>query len=613
MSVSNIGRPLKGVKFVLLDEQDRILASEVRGEIGIAGAILTPGYLNATNLNANAFISLPGYGRVYKTGDMGMERPDGNYEIFGRISDGQIKLRGQRLELGEVESTISPAVKQAVCFKVNDTLACFVVGSPQAALQLAKKHLSGWMIPKIIEIDAIPRSSAGKTDKKKLVEQYQNRYTITESDQDSPVIRCYREVLGKLGDTALSFQTKVSELNIDSLNSLRLSSNLRRLGLYVSASTLMNMDTIGDVLDHTTNREIPPQTEHDCTPIQDIMLSQSLNDPNRNLYCNWMLFKFKDHSPESMKKAIENVLSCNNILRSRFVRNDEYSKSLFRLVICERIPQVTIVEAPCIEDATRLQSSSFIVDEDSTEPPINIKIFVASGESFLSMMIHHALYDGWSMELICEQIQQSLEGKALSVPQYSQFAPLQLKMNQNEFQSPRYWKDHLSGAEKSTIPLWKPQSLYNETSTMLNMSSRQIDEFSYEHHISPQTIVQIAWAYLLSSYLRHDTALFATAISTRVCSEGSDDVVGPFLKTFPSSVSLEGSTPLSLLQKQHLHNCHAASSPSSLPSEVSKLSGLAYDSLIIYQRDLREVKRNCLEKVRSVDRLEVCILIEMFI
>ncbi len=110
-----IGKPIDNTFIYILDRNQKELPAGVIGEVCIGGLGVTKGYNNLPELTAEKFIRMDNGRRVYKTGDLGRFLSDGNIELFGR-SDNQIKLRGFRIEPGEVESLITrmPSVQEAV-------------------------------------------------------------------------------------------------------------------------------------------------------------------------------------------------------------------------------------------------------------------------------------------------------------------------------------------------------------------------------------------------------------------------------------------------------------------------------------------------------------------
>lgn len=180
-----VGYVMPGTRITIVDESHGIAPDGERGEIIIAGPNVSPGYLGRADLTAKAF-SESGGTRAYRTGDWGRLR-DGLVFFDGRI-DGQIKLNGYRIELGDIESHVRslPQVSDAVVLAVEkggklDSLAAFVVlrergeGSDfELSLGLKKQlaeRLPSYMVPrKFSVLEAFPMTPNGKADRRKLAE-----------------------------------------------------------------------------------------------------------------------------------------------------------------------------------------------------------------------------------------------------------------------------------------------------------------------------------------------------------------------------------------------------------------------------------------------------------
>ena len=180
-----IGYSMPGSRLLALTPQGRPAKEGERGELVIVGPNVSPGYLNRPDLTSAAFFTYEGQ-PAYRTGDWGYEE-NGLVFFLGRM-DGQIKLHGYRLELGDVEAHIAalPGVRSAVVLPVQrdgriDSLTAFVVmgerpqGSEreigvQLRCQLAKR-IPEYMLPRKFRIlEGFPMNANGKTDRKKLAE-----------------------------------------------------------------------------------------------------------------------------------------------------------------------------------------------------------------------------------------------------------------------------------------------------------------------------------------------------------------------------------------------------------------------------------------------------------
>ncbi|MDF5726917.1 MAG: amino acid adenylation domain-containing protein, partial [Rhizonema sp. PD38] len=176
-----IGQPLPNIRIYILDPHNQQLPSGIPGELCIAGMGLAKGYLNRPDLTADKFLEVELFGkteRIYKTGDLARWGDDGNLEYLGRIDD-QVKLRGFRIELAEIEASLlqHPLVKEAIItlYKTenNQSLIAYVTGMTTDLPTQLKNHLKSrlpdYMIPaQIIVLDKLPLTPNGKIDRKAL-------------------------------------------------------------------------------------------------------------------------------------------------------------------------------------------------------------------------------------------------------------------------------------------------------------------------------------------------------------------------------------------------------------------------------------------------------------
>ncbi|MBB6127527.1 polyketide synthase [Mucilaginibacter lappiensis] len=179
-----IGIPINHTDIVILDEELHNLPEGETGELCVAGISLAEGYLNKRELTAEKFINWQENGhqttRIYCTGDLARYLPDGNIEYLGR-KDTQVKIRGNRVELGEIEVLLNQLenIRQAVVIAQEDAsgqkrLLAYLVASDELpntdrVRQHLEKHLPDFMLPSAyVWLNELPKTTSGKVDRKAL-------------------------------------------------------------------------------------------------------------------------------------------------------------------------------------------------------------------------------------------------------------------------------------------------------------------------------------------------------------------------------------------------------------------------------------------------------------
>ncbi|MBN1668765.1 MAG: amino acid adenylation domain-containing protein, partial [Anaerolineales bacterium] len=212
-----IGRPIANTQTYILDANLQPVPVGVVGELYIAGDGVGDGYLDRPELTAERFLDNPfGDGKMYRTGDTVRYLPDGQIEYLGR-NDNQVKIRGHRIEIGEIEEKLltHPGIKEAVVVARPDHtgetyLAAYVIaadlGSPPSVEQI-RNHLSqqlpAYMLPAITKhIDKLPLTPNGKVDRKALPSLdgerpvLQTEYIPPSNEQEQILADLCQEILG---------------------------------------------------------------------------------------------------------------------------------------------------------------------------------------------------------------------------------------------------------------------------------------------------------------------------------------------------------------------------------------------------------------------------------
>jgi amino acid adenylation domain-containing protein len=269
-----IGRPIDNTHLYLLDEALNPVPVGVHGELYVGGAGLARGYFNCPDLTAEKFIPSPFHPNavLFKTGDLGRRLSDGNVEYLGR-RDHQVKIRGHRVELGEIEARIkeTDAVNDSVVVLREDhpgdqRLAAYCVAAPGCTLSPndlrthLRSKLPDYMVPQhFVEMSSIPLTPNGKVDRRALPKPEAeiasaSTYVAPQTEIERAIAEVWREVL-KIEKVGL--QDNFFDLGGHSLLLARVLSKIRDLlGKQIPMLALFQFPTIGALCRHLCQAEI---------------------------------------------------------------------------------------------------------------------------------------------------------------------------------------------------------------------------------------------------------------------------------------------------------------------------------------------------------------------
>jgi len=212
-----IGRPVANTQIYILDKRMQPVPVSVPGELHIGGIQVARGYVNRPDLTAEKFIADPfspdPEARLYKTGDLCKFLPDGAIDYLGRL-DFQVKIRGLRIEIGEIESVLGrhPAIREVVVVAREDApgdkrLVAYVVAKGPSGINVEelraflKGKLADYMVPSaFVQMEAFPLTSSGKADRKALPapaggRQVDTDYVAPQSDAEKTIGEIWKEFL----------------------------------------------------------------------------------------------------------------------------------------------------------------------------------------------------------------------------------------------------------------------------------------------------------------------------------------------------------------------------------------------------------------------------------
>ncbi|WP_459205646.1 amino acid adenylation domain-containing protein [Pseudomonas sp. MLB6B] len=271
-----IGWPIANTRLYVLDAHDRPLPLGAVGQLHIGGVGVARGYLGLPTLQAERFIASPFVAgdRLYRTGDLVRYRADGALDFVGR-NDFQVKLRGLRVELGEIEAALMahPDIGQSVVLMREERLVAYFTcaqAGPLPALEALRSHLLArmpeYLVPQaFVALAQLPLSANGKVD----------RQALPAPGPDAVISREYQAPQGELETALAAIWTEVLkieqvgrednffELGGHSLLAVGLVARMRQAGLHVDARTLFSQPTLAGLAASTRREQVAvviPQT-----------------------------------------------------------------------------------------------------------------------------------------------------------------------------------------------------------------------------------------------------------------------------------------------------------------------------------------------------------------
>ena len=273
-----IGKPISNSTAYVISNNNKLCPIGIPGELWVGGDGVSKGYLNNDNLTAEKFIDNPfGEGRIYKTGDLVKWLPDGNIEFIGRI-DNQVKLRGFRVELSEINNRIleNPEVKEAFTTikLVNNVknICSYVVTKNNFNLNDLKLYLNNYlpeyMIPSyFIKLKKLPINPNGKVDKSALPNDFEHFIDTrilkeASTEEERLLLSLFKKVLNNdnIGTTDSFF-----EVGGDSLTAMKLQVEAMSYNLNISYADIFKYATVESLIINLHKRKSNTNSDYDSS------------------------------------------------------------------------------------------------------------------------------------------------------------------------------------------------------------------------------------------------------------------------------------------------------------------------------------------------------------
>lgn len=264
-----IGKPVDNTQLLVLDKNHKLLPIGVVGELYISGVLVGKGYLNREELTKEKFVPniYYNYATMYKTGDLAMWLPDGNIEYLGR-TDFQIKIRGLRVELGDIENAILKFenIKQCIVtvFENNGekNLCAYYTSSEEIDESLLKttisKELPNYMVPEYyMRLEKIPTNANGKADRKAFpvpkIVQKEVKYVAPKTNLEEEVQTAVQDVL-KI--EKISCDEDLFTCGLTSIGVISIITKLSVLGYEMKVRDFYECHTISEIAELIENEKV---------------------------------------------------------------------------------------------------------------------------------------------------------------------------------------------------------------------------------------------------------------------------------------------------------------------------------------------------------------------
>ncbi|WP_196765023.1 non-ribosomal peptide synthetase, partial [Xanthomonas graminis] len=609
-----IGRPLANTRLYVLDRQGVPVPIGVAGALHIAGAQLAQGYLQRPDLTAERFVpdpfaEQPGQ-RMYRSGDLACWRADGTLDFLGR-NDDQVKLRGFRIEPGEIEAALRACgVRETVVVadgaedkRLIAYLVCDSAAADPTALraQLATR-LPEHMIPAaFVQLDMLPLTPNGKLDRAALPAPNTDAlvataYAAPEGELEMLLAGLWRELL----DVAqVGRHDDFFALGGHSLLAVRLVSRLReRLGVELALADVFahpQMAQLARMLANAAPQILPPivPVPRD-RPLPLSFAQQRLwfvaqFDPQVHLAYLMMLrmrIRGRLHA-QALRDALNQLVARHEPLRTRIGIVDggavqEIAAATIGFALAEidlhgHSAQETEIQRHAEQEA----NTAFDANDASLVRGRLLRL--ADDEHVLLLTVHHLVSDGWSMDLLTQELAALYAAFVQQRPNPLQALPIQYAdvavwqrrwLGGESLQRQRaFWLEHLRNAPALLeLPTDRPRPAlqdYRGDAVALAVPAEltaALNALSQRHGTTLFMTVLAAWSALLSRLSGQQQVVIGTPIANRTRSE-LEPLIGLFVNTQALHIDLRANPSVAELLAQVRRTALAAHEHQDLPFE----------------------------------------------
>ncbi len=609
-----IGRPLDNLKLYVTDKWGNMLPPGACGELMISGYQVSRGYLNRPEKTAevytkNHFDSQKGYETIYHSGDVVRYMSDGNIQIIGR-QDGQVKVRGFRIELTEIEEVIRrfPGIRDATVAAFEDAdggkyVAAYVVADFEVDIAALHAFIAEekppYMVPAVtMQIDAIPVNQNQKVNKKALPvpERKVEELIPPQNDTQQKIYDLLAEILNH---REFGITTNIYFAGITSITAVRLNMLLSKaFSRPVKTSDLKEHDTI-EKLEKLLSREITEdkfelQEYYPLTKTQEGIFVECIAHPGSTVYNIPILLKISEKlDEEKLICAIADAVNAHPFVMSALYMDGNGDISFRR----EDSAVFNGDEIGVYDFADREEMLSTLAKPfeliGSRLFRISVNRTRAEG-TYLYMDFHHIISDGTSMLILLDDITRSYMGEALEAEEFSGYeaALLEKKSREGDMyaKAKAYYDGIFEGCDAACLPQGNVQGAMPSNDSInyytKALSAREALDYCSKNKVTANGFFTSAFGITLSKFTGKEQAVFTTIYNGRSDTRLAR-TVSMFVKTYPvlCDVSRESADIKNPQYVKNIANQLENSMANDIYSfaEISRSYGINADVMFAYQ------------------------------
>jgi len=546
---SRIGIPIPDLELAVVDERLEPVAVGEVGEIIVGGAGVARGYLNRLELEAQRFVERAGR-RFYRSGDLARVLPDGEVQYLGR-ADAQVKVRGFRIETGEIEAHLieaglAGAVVRAVGEAGQARLVAWCVPRPGERLDrpALRRHLGrtlpDFMVPAaFVALEQLPLTANGKLDERALPVPGADAaaYRPPENDTEALLARLWAEALGgglDIGDIGRDDNfVALGGQSLDASRVLRQILAERSVALtfrdFLAASTLAELARAVDALR-------PPESSTVLSFSEEQLILLARLAPGLPLYSEGLVVRVAAALDISrLERAFAALAGRHAVLRARYGDDEGIPRRVVDPVARVAFAHHDLSALPAEELERRAMARQREGFDLATGPLWRVDVYSLGGEEHcIHLSFHHAVLDGAACATLVTELAALYSGAALPV------APLGIedvaiwqrgRLPDIAARHLPYWRERLAGLEPADLPVDHPRPLVRSFRGM-RLRCRLADELvgrlralARDSGVTLFTSLLAAFAALIARHGRQDEVAVGTISAGRSRPE-SQDVLG---------------------------------------------------------------------------------------